>query len=107
MNLKALGIKLIINTIVVFSIFGIFNETALSDLVIISLLTTTLAYVIGDLFILRRFGNVAASIADFFLAFFAIAFLSSMLIGSSSQIIIASLGAAFFITLTEPFLHAY
>lgn len=107
MNIKALGIKFIINMIIVFSIFGIFYDASLVNLFIISVLTTVVAYVVGDLFILRRFGNVVASISDFFLAFVTLAILGVIFIQTEMPIVLASLFAAFFLTITEPFLHAY
>ncbi|MEN2466340.1 YndM family protein [Ornithinibacillus sp. FSL M8-0202] len=107
MNLKALGIKFIINMIIVFSIFGIFYDASLVNLFIISVLTTAVAYVVGDLYILRRFGNVVASISDFFLAFVTLAMLGIIFIQTDMPIVLASLFAAFFFAITEPFLHAY
>jgi hypothetical protein len=107
MNFKALGIKLIVHMITVLSIFGIFFDASLTNLVIIGIITTAISYLIGDRFLLRRFGNVKASIADFFLTFFTLAILGYLLIETDMPLITTSLFAAFFITLTEPFIHAY
>ncbi|WP_053075001.1 YndM family protein [Ornithinibacillus californiensis] len=107
MNLKALGIKLIVHMITVLSIFGIFFDASLTNLVIIGILATGISYLIGDRFLLRRFGNVKASIADFFLTFFTLAILGYLFIETDMPLIMTSLFAAFFITLTEPFIHAY
>ncbi|WP_029191002.1 DUF2512 family protein [Ornithinibacillus scapharcae] len=107
MNVKAIGIKLIINLIVVFSIFGIFYDASLVSLLLISLITTAVAYVVGDRYLLKRFGNVKASIADFFLAFLTLAVLGALLIATDMPIVLASLFAAFLLTLTEPLLHVY
>ncbi|WP_047981798.1 DUF2512 family protein [Ornithinibacillus contaminans] len=107
MNYKALGIKLIINIIVVFSIFGIFYDASLLNLFWISILSTLLAYFIGDRILLPRFGNTIATIADFGLAFISLAALGSILIQTDMPIVLAALFAAFFLALTEPFLHTY
>jgi Zn-dependent protease with chaperone function len=107
MNIKALGIKLIATTIIIFSIFGIFNDVSFFNLFLVSILTTAISYVIGDLFILGRFGNVVASISDFFLAFITVATLGYFFIETTMPIIVASLFSAFFMSLVEPFLHAY
>ena len=107
MNLKVLGIKLIATTIIVFSIFGIFYDVSFFNLFLVSILTTAITYIIGDLFILGRFGSVVASISDFFLAFITLATLSYFLIETMMPIVAASLFAAFFLSLVEPFLHAY
>lgn len=107
MNVKALGIKLVINIIVVFSIFGIFYDASLVDLFVISIITTAVAYFVGDLFILPRTGNIIASIADLGLAFLTLALLGSILIETDMPVFTASMFAAFFIALTEPLLHVY
>ncbi|MBT2214946.1 YndM family protein [Virgibacillus dakarensis] len=73
----------------------------------ISLFVTGISYLIGDLFMLRRFGNIAASIADFPLAFLSLWVLGTLLIESSIPIVMLSLMAAFFITFCEPFIHTY
>lgn len=106
-NVKAIGIKLIINLIVVLSIFGIFYDASLVRLLLISLITTAVAYVVGDLYLLKRYGNVKASIADFFLAFITLAVLGYLFIETDMPIVLASLFAAFLLTLTEPLLHVY
>ncbi|MFD1038275.1 YndM family protein [Virgibacillus byunsanensis] len=106
-HLKALGIKYIFTMIVIFSIFGIFYNASLGRLFWISVLVTGVAYLIGDLFLLPRFGNLVASIADFGLAFIAFWVLGNLLIQVSIQIIPVSLFAAFFITCCEPLFHTY
>lgn|SRR5699024_6406285 len=105
--LKTLGIKALAIGITVFSLFGIFYNADVMNLFWISLLTTGLAFLIGDLFVLRRFGNVTASIADFPLAFLSIWLLGSLFIEASIPIATTSLMAAFFITCCEPFIHTY
>ncbi|SFB07262.1 Protein of unknown function [Lentibacillus halodurans] len=106
-HLKTLGIKAIAIGVTVFSLFGIFYNANLTNLFWISVLTTGISYLIGDLFILRRFGNVTASIVDFPLAFLSIWLLCGLFIEASIPIITTSLMAAFFITCCEPFIHTY
>lgn len=106
-HLKALGIKAIAIGITVFSLFGIFYDASLTNLFWVSLLTTGLSFLIGDVFILRRFGNLTASIVDFPLAFVTLWILCGMFIEASFPIISVSLIAAFFITCCEPFIHTY
>ncbi|WP_042146880.1 YndM family protein [Paucisalibacillus sp. EB02] len=107
MNLKAIVIKLIATMIIVFSIYGIFYDVSFFNLFLVGILTTTISYVVGDLFILRRYGNVVASISDFFLAFLTLSALGYLFIETAMPIVAASLFAAFFMSLVEPFLHAY
>ncbi|MFD1363579.1 YndM family protein [Lentibacillus salinarum] len=105
--LKTLGIKAIAIGITVFSLFGIFYNANVMNLFWISLLTTGVSFLIGDLLVLRRFGNVTASIADFPLAFLSLWFLGGLFIEASIPLATTALMAAFFITCCEPFIHTY
>jgi len=107
LHLKTLGIKFIVTSIVVLSFFSIFNYAVFDNMILISSLTTIITYLIGDMLILRRFGNVAASIADFGLAFLLYWSMSSFFFGASPAITLTSLAAAFFTTVAEPFIHEY
>lgn len=111
---KVLGIKFVAISITVLSIYGIFNHVTLSTLMMISLLTTIISFLIGDLVILRKFGNLVASIADFFLAFGTLWVLSTLIVGGGMPmvggavpILTTSLLSAFFIACVEPFVHEY
>lgn len=106
-HIKALGIKFIVISVTVFSLFGIFYDATLSNLFWISLLVTGISYLIGDLFILRKFGNITASIADFPLAFLSLWVLGSLFLAEGIPIVTISVLAAFFITCCEPFIHGY
>ncbi|RYG74189.1 DUF2512 family protein [Lentibacillus lipolyticus] len=106
-HLKALGIKAIAIGLTVFSLFGLFYNANLTNLFWISVLTTGITYLIGELFVLGRFGNVVASIADFPLAFLSLWLLGVMFIDAGIPIVTTSLIAAFFITCCEPFIHTY
>ena len=64
-HLKVIGIKFIVIAVVIYSLFGILYNATLMNLFWISLLITGISYLIGDLFILRKFGNIKATIADF------------------------------------------
>ncbi|WP_343750834.1 YndM family protein [Lentibacillus halophilus] len=105
--LKTLGIKAIAIGITVLSLFGIFYYANLMNLFWISILLTGVTFLVGDLLILRRFGNVTASIVDFPLAFFVLWLLGSLLIEASIPLVSISLIAAFFIACCEPFIHTY
>ncbi|GIO27066.1 YndM family protein [Ornithinibacillus bavariensis] len=107
LNWKVIGIKLIISTIVVFSIFGIFYHANIMNLIVVSILTAGVSYFVVDQYILPRTNNLMATLADFVLAFATLAVLGSFLIVTDMPVILASLFAAFFLALTEPLLHAY
>src|SRR5699024_8970124 len=111
---KVLGIKFVAISITVLSIYGIFNHVTLSTLMLVSLLTTIISFLIGDLVILRKFGNLTASIVDFFLAFGTLWVLGTLLIGGGMPmvggtvpILTTSFLSAFFIACVEPFVHEY
>lgn len=104
---KAIGIKFIIVSIVIFSLFGIFYNVSLAKLFMMSVIVTGVAYVLGDLFMYPRFGNFLATLSDFALAFGSVWVLSYALIGMSMPLTLASLAAAYFIATTEPLFHTY
>lgn len=105
--LKVLGIKFVAISITVLSIYGIFQFATLTNLIVISLLTTVVSFLIGDLLILRKTGNLVASIADFVLAFATLWVLSTMFVSAGVPIAATSLLSAFFIACVEPFVHEY
>lgn len=106
-HLKALGIKFIIITVIVMSLFSIFNFAVFDNLILISLITTVVTYLLGDMLLLRHLGNVIATISDFALSFFLYWMLGSLFFGMTGTIALTSLAAAFFTTVTEPFIHEY
>ncbi|MRH44680.1 DUF2512 family protein [Aquibacillus halophilus] len=106
-HVKALGIKFIVIAIVLFSILAIFNNASLTNILIISILVTGVSYLIGDLFILRRYGNLIATVADFGLAFISVWLLSTLFFQVEYGIFSASLFIAFFISISEAIFHMY
>ncbi|MFC4556848.1 YndM family protein [Virgibacillus kekensis] len=106
-HIKVLLMKFAAITITLFAIFGVFYEADFGELFLISLLVTGISYVLGDMFILRKYGNVTATISDFPLAFLSIWILGGMFFGNELPIITLSLLSAFFITCCEPFVHGY
>src|SRR5690625_2920396 len=76
-HIKALGIKWIIVAIVSFSLFGIFQYVSLGQLLLMSVIITLTSYLLGDLLILPRIGNVFATLADFALLFVLFAVLGN------------------------------
>src|SRR5699024_7027455 len=86
---------------------GIFDHVSLGSLLAISLLTTVFSYLLGDMFVLRKFGNVAASLLDFVLAFASLWILGNIFVVSGFPVLMTSLLSAFFIACVEPFIHEY
>lgn len=106
-HVKALGIKFIVISIVLFSILSSFYTATLGNILVISLLVTGVAYVVGDLFILPRLGNLIATIADLGLAFIAVWMLSELFFVADYGIVTASLFSALLIACSEAIFHLY
>lgn len=106
-HIFALGIKYIIVSVVILSIFGVFYGATLFSLLLKSLVVTVVGYVIGDLFLLKKFGNVIASLADFVLHFVTVWLVAGIYLETANPLIIASLAVSYFITVIEPLFHAY
>ncbi|MFT4414036.1 YndM family protein [Fredinandcohnia humi] len=106
-HLKALGIKFIVVSIVILSLLGIFGDTSVGELLLISLLVTAVAYILGDLFILPRMGNLIATVADIGLAFFTIWALSYMFLERTPSLVTAALVSSLAIGASEAIFHAY
>ncbi len=71
-HIVALLIKYTAISAVLLMILGIFQGISIPRILFISLLITRVAYLIGDLFILPKYGNMVATIADFGLSFVGI-----------------------------------
>jgi hypothetical protein len=102
----ALLIKFAAIGTVLFSLLGIFDISIIT-IFLMALITTLVAYFIGDLFILRRMGNIAAIIGDLGLSFGLVWLLSSLLINGTFNIILVSLFSALVITAIEALFHVY
>jgi len=108
-HIVALLIKYTAITAVLLIILGIFQDISIPRVLLISLLLTGAAYLIGDLFILPKYGNMIATIADFGLSFFGIWFLTYLLTNSdfTRNIGFSSFIAALIIGGIEVFFHIY
>ncbi|PLT32760.1 DUF2512 family protein [Bacillus sp. V5-8f] len=75
-----------------------------TDVVLIVLVLTIVGYVLGDLFILRRSNNTAATIADFGLTF-AVVWIMSRMLGYDDGIVAASALSAVAVAVVEYLYH--
>ncbi|KMT21935.1 DUF2512 family protein [Clostridium cylindrosporum] len=66
----ALLIKFVITLVVTWIAFSLLGASTFTSILIVSIVATLISYVIGDLIVLRSFGNTIASIGDGFLAMF-------------------------------------
>lgn len=106
-HLKAISIKFVYVTLIILSLFGIFSETPLTNLLLLSILTTVITFVVGDIIVYPWAGNILTTIFDFGLAFFTLFLLGRFLLEPSFAMVLTSLGGAFFIMCIEPLFHAY
>lgn len=60
----ALVMKLIMTFLAAWIIFGIILDNPLSHILLLSALGAAINYLLGDLFVLPKFGNVVASVGD-------------------------------------------
>ncbi|PDM40632.1 MULTISPECIES: YndM family protein [unclassified Geobacillus] len=105
-HIVPLAIKFIGWSVVLLSIFAIFNAPPLLVL-FMAAGTAVVSYLIGDLFILPRFGNLAAAIADVPLAFLLIWLTSYALIEPTVNMVYASFYCALAIGAIEAFFHLF
>ncbi|MED2982402.1 YndM family protein [Bacillus thuringiensis] len=108
-HIVALLIKYTAITAVLLIILSIFKGISIPKVLLISLFLTGAAYLIGDLFILPKYGNMIATIADLGLSFFGIWLLISLFtdLDATRNIGVSSFIAALIIGGTEVFFHIY
>lgn len=118
-HVKALVIKFVMIAVVLgIVITGIFDGE-LGDTLLISLILTILAYVLGDLMIFRKAGNdhdrnsdhvkrnTIATISDFVLSFLVIWLVGKSLFTDDSDVLKAAMISALIIAVGEWFFHKY
>ncbi|MGG2092687.1 YndM family protein [Bacillus sp. S13(2024)] len=108
-HIVALLIKYTAISAILLIILGVFQGISTPRILFISLIITGAAYLIGNLFILPKYGNTVATIADFGLSFFGIWVLTYLLTSISPirNITAASFWTAFLIGAAEIFFHIY
>lgn len=106
-HVKALIIKFIMVTAILWFILGGFYGVDFGEIITISVILTPIAYIVGDLLILRYFNNMIATIADFGLSFLTIWFIGLAVINEPISIVGASLISALAIGVGEWFYHYY
>lgn len=106
-HLLALGIKFILVSVVILSLYGIFYQLTFSQLLLMSVLITGISYGVGDLLIYPRLGNLWATIIDSFMYFSAAWLLSFSLVGVQMPITLVALATTYFLTIAEPLFHTY
>ncbi|MBJ8055982.1 YndM family protein [Bacillus cereus] len=108
-HIVALLIKYTAISAVLLMILGIFQGISIPRILFISLLITGVSYLIGDLFILPKYGNMVATIADLGLSFVGVWALTYFLtnINLTRNIGVSAFFAALLIGVAEIFFHIY
>jgi hypothetical protein len=106
-HVKAIIVKFLMVTVMLLLVLGLFYGVDIGEILTISTIVTLVAYAIGDLFILPRFGNVVATIADFVLAYVVIRMLGAGIIDENIPLTTATLWSSVLIAVGEWFYHKY
>lgn len=108
-HIVALLIKYIAISTVLLAILGIVQSVSIPRILFISLVMTGIAYLIGDLFILPKYGNMIAAVVDFGLSFLGIWGLTYLFtaIDVTRVITIFSSWSSLIIAVIEVFFHIY
>jgi len=104
---KALIIKFVMCLAVLWIVMGVFYGVRFGHIFTLSLIITPVAFILGDLYILRRFENWGATIADFFLVLAAVWFYSVNFTNIVFPFLTAAAISAVLISVGEIFFHRY
>ncbi|WP_409305690.1 YndM family protein [Peribacillus sp. SCS-155] len=85
----------------------LFFDANMAHIISFSFITTVFSYIIGDRFILKHFGIIAATTADFILTYVLVWLFGNILLNSYLQIAWGSIISAAIITVAELFVHIY
>lgn len=106
-HVKALIIKFIMCTAVLWVVLGLFYGVGFGAILTLSVLLTVISYIVGDLFLLPRFENWGATLADLGITFVGIWFLGPFLFEENLLIGSAAIISAIIIAVGEFFFHKY
>ena len=106
MYMKALFMKFLMITAVLWVVLSLIYDVSFTDVVITSVVLTAVGYV-GDVFILPKIGNVWAAISDFVIAYAIIYFLGSYIYEQPLALGTAAFISALILMVGELLLHRY
>jgi hypothetical protein len=104
--MKALFMKFLMITAVLWVVLSLIYDVSFTDVVITSVVLTAVGYV-GDVFILPKIGNVWAAISDFVIAYAIIYFLGSYIYEQPLALGTAAFISALILMVGELLLHRY
>lgn len=106
-HIQAIFIKFLMISAVLLAIFAYFEGSTVGGILLMSVIVTGLSYVIGDLFILPRTGNLWAAAADFVLTGALLWILGGLLISPTYPMVYVALATSFIIAVSEIFFHVH
>ncbi|MDS9999068.1 DUF2512 family protein [Bacillus atrophaeus] len=108
-HVKALAIKGIMSIIVLYLVLGLGFNFTFGDTLLMTIVLGVVSYLLGDLYVLPKWNNMIATVADFGLAFFVVWLMGMPLsMGlSPGMLALAALFAAIVMAIGEYFFHFY
>ncbi|MBT2574656.1 DUF2512 family protein [Bacillus sp. ISL-51] len=108
-HIKALAIKGIMTIIILYLVLGLGFNFTFGDALLMTIVLGAVSYLTGDLYVLPRWNNITASLADFGLAFLVVWLVGMPLsMGiSGGKLAFAALISAIIIAVAEYFFHFY
>ncbi|EIM09808.1 DUF2512 family protein [Bacillus atrophaeus] len=108
-HVKALAIKGIMTIIVLYLVLGLGFNFTFGDTLLMTLVLGVVSYLLGDLYVLPKWNNMIATVADFGLAFLVVWLMGMPLsMGlSPGMLALAALFAAIVMAIGEYFFHFY
>lgn len=105
-HIQLIVVKFLATLVLLYMVLGFGYGVTFGNVVLITLVVGTLAYLIGDLLILPRTNNTVATIADFAIAF-VVVFLMTDFLTVGGNILTASFISAIALGVFEVFYHQY
>ncbi|MCY8976727.1 DUF2512 family protein [Bacillus atrophaeus] len=108
-HVKALAIKGIMTIIVLYLVLGLGFNFTFGDTLLMTIVLGVISYLLGDLYVLPKWNNMIATVADFGLAFLVVWLMGMPLsMGlSPGMLALAALFAAIVMAIGEYFFHFY
>ncbi|KYD05698.1 DUF2512 family protein [Bacillus atrophaeus] len=108
-HVKALAIKGIMTIIVLYLVLGLGFNFTFGDTLLMTIVLGVVSYLLGDLYVLPKWNNMIATVADFGLAFLVVWLMGMPLsMGlSPGMLALAALIAAIVMAIGEYFFHFY
>ncbi|KXZ20721.1 hypothetical protein AXI59_13885 [Bacillus nakamurai] len=108
-HIKALAIKGIMTLIILYLVLGLGFNFTFGDALLMTIVLGAVSYFTGDLYVLPKWNNITAALADFGLAFLVVWLVGMPLsMGiSGGKLAFAALISAIIIAVAEYFFHFY